>query len=75
LKFNTIDGYLQLLKNLNLESRMKLIKKLSDSLNDSKKRKGKSTKSYNAFISKKTAAEIITDIKNSRNFNRSIERL
>jgi hypothetical protein len=76
LKFNLIDNYLQLLKNLSLESKVELIKKLSDSLKGSKKTKGKSTKSlYGAFISKKSADEIIATLKSSRNFNRSIERL
>jgi predicted metal-binding transcription factor (methanogenesis marker protein 9) len=76
LKFNPIDGYLDLLKNLSLESKMELIKKLSDSLKGSKKTNGESPKSlYGAFVSKKSADEIIANLKSSRDFNRSIERL
>jgi len=76
LRFNPIDNYLQLLKNLSLESKLELIKKLSDSLKGSKKTNGKSTKNlYGTFVSKKSADEIIATLKDSRNFNRSTERL
>ena len=71
LKFNLIDSYLGLLKNLSPDSKLELISRLSDSLKGSKKPTDKSLRDlYGTFISKKSADEIITDLKNSRNFNR-----
>jgi hypothetical protein len=76
LKFNLVDGYLELLKNLSPDSKLELISKLSDSLKGSKKPAGKSlSELYGAFASKKTADEIITDLKSNRNFNRKTEGL
>lgn len=76
LKFNLIDCYLGLLNNLSPESKLELISKLSDSLKGSKKPTKKSLSDlYGAFKSKRTADEIITDLKNSRNFNRKTEQL
>jgi predicted metal-binding transcription factor (methanogenesis marker protein 9) len=74
LKFNLIDSYLALLNNLSPESKLELISKLSDSLKGSKKPTNKSISDlYGAFISKKSADEIITDLKGSRQFNRKAE--
>jgi hypothetical protein len=71
LKFNLIDSYIGLLKNLSLDSKLELISKLSDSLKGSGKPAGKSLRDlYGAFISKKSADEIITDLRNSRKVNR-----
>ena len=76
LKFNLIDSYLGLLKNLSPDSKQELISRLSDSLKGSKKPTNKSLSDlYGAFISKKSADEIITELKSSRNFNRKIEGL
>jgi hypothetical protein len=76
LKFNLIDSYLGLLNNLSPDSKLELISKLSDSLKGPKKPTKKSLSDlYGAFKSKKTADEIITDLKNSRNFNRKTEQL
>ncbi len=76
LKFNLIDSYLGLLNNLSPDSKLELISKLSDSLKSSKKPTDKSiSELYGAFISKKSADEIITDLKASRNFNRKTEGL
>lgn len=75
LKFNLIDSYLGLLNNLSPDSKLELISKLSDSLKGPKKPTNKSLSDlYGAFKSKKTADEIIADLKNSRNFNRKIEQ-
>ncbi len=74
LKFNLIDSYLGLLYNLSPDSKLELISKLSDSLKNSTKPSKKSLSDlYGAFISEKSADEIITELKNSRNFNRKIE--
>jgi len=76
LKFNLIDSYLGLLNNLSPDSKLELISKLSDSLKGSRKPTKKSLSDlYGAFISKKSADEIITELKNSRNFNRKTEQL
>lgn len=74
LKFNLIDSYLGLLKNLSPASKLELISRLSDSLKGSKKPTGKSISDlYGAFISKESADEIITFLKDSRQFNRKTE--
>jgi hypothetical protein len=76
LKFNLIDSYLGLLSNLSPDSKLELISKLSDSLKGSRKPSKKSLNDlYGAFISKKSADEIITELKNSRNFDRKTEQL
>ncbi len=76
LKFNLIDSYLGLLKNLSPDSKIELISRLSDSLKDPKKPTDNSLGNlFGAFISKESADEIITDLKGSRNFNRKTEGL
>ncbi len=76
LKFNLIDSYLGLLKNLSPDSKRELISRLSDSLKGSKKPTDKSLGDlFGAFISKETADEIITGLKASRNFDRKTEGL
>ena len=73
-KFNLIDSYLGLLRSLSPENKLELISKLSDSLKGSKKPTDKSISDlYGAFISKKSADEILSDLKASRNFNRKTE--
>jgi hypothetical protein len=74
LKFNLVESYLGLLNSLSPDNKLELISKLSDSLKTSKQPSGKSLGSlYGAFISKKSADEIITDLKNNRNFTRKTE--
>ena len=76
LNFNLIDSYLALLNHLSPESKLELISKLSDSLKSSKKPTNKSLFDlYGAFISKKSADEIITELKSGRVFNRKTEGL
>lgn len=76
LKFNLIDSYLGLLKNLSPDNKLDLISKLSDSLKGTQKPLEKSLGNlYGAFISKESADEIIIDLKASRNFNRKAESL
>lgn len=79
LKFNLIDSYLGLLENLSLDNKLELICKLSDSLKISKKHnENPSDKSLDglsgAFIFDKSSANLIRELKESRNFNRQIER-
>lgn len=79
LKFNLIDSYLELLENLSPDNKLELISKLSDSLKKSKKlNENPSDKSLDdlsgAFIFDKSSADLIKELKESRNFNRQIER-
>jgi hypothetical protein len=76
LKFNLIDSYLGLLKNLSPDSKRELISRLSDSLKGSKRPTDKPLSDlFGAFISKQSADEIIVDLKANRNFNRKTEGL
>ena len=76
LDSNLIETYLRLLNNLSPDNKLELISKLSDSLKGYKKSSDKSiTDLYGAFHSKKSADQLITDIRNSRNFNRKSELL
>ena len=79
LKFNLIDSYLGLLENLSPDNKLELISKLSDSLKSSKKPTEKpSDKSLDdlsgAFIFDKSSDDLIKELKESRNFNRQIEK-
>lgn len=74
LKFNLVESYLGLLNNLSPANKLELISRLSDSLKGSEKSADKSLRElFGAFISKKSADEIISDIRASRNFNRNTE--
>lgn len=76
LKFNLIDSYLGLLNNLSPDRKLELISRLSDSLKGSQQPTSKSLgELYGAFISKKSADEIIANLKDSRSFNRKTEEL
>ena len=69
-----IDGYLRLLDNLSPSDKLELIARLSNSVKtDISGDKKRFYKSFGAWNSKKSALEIINDIRNSRNFNRQIE--
>ncbi len=79
LKFNLLDNYLGLLENLSPDNKLELISKLSDSLkNEIKPTRDNSEKSLTdlcgAFIFDKSSGDLISDLKNSRNFNRKIKR-
>lgn len=76
LKFNIIDSYLELLKGLSPDSKLELISKLSDSLKGSKKSANKPLgELYGSFKTRKTADEIIAELKRSRKFSRKTEEL
>lgn len=69
-----IEGYLRLLNNLSPDNKLDLISKLTLSVKtDISDRKRTFKKAFGAFQSKKSADEIINDIRNSRMFNRQIE--
>ena len=69
-----IDGYWGLLSNLNPDLKLKLIERLSKSVHkDLTARTNKFEKSFGAWKDSREAEEIISEIRNSRNFNREIE--
>lgn len=71
-----IECYLRLLNNLSPNSKLDLISKLTLSVKTDIADKRKSFyKAYGAWDSKKSADEIISDIRNSRTFNRQTEEL
>ena len=71
-----VDTYLELLKNLSPGSKLKLIKQLSKSLKNPKQNQNNNlTSVYGSFRSKKTADELILEIKKARTFNRNTELL
>ncbi len=70
------DYYFGFLKNLNSDSKLDLISKLSQSLKDEKTSQEKTLQSlFGAYKSDETADEIIAELKASRVFNRTIEKL
>ena len=69
-----IDGYWGLLSNLNPDLKLKLIERLSKSVHkDLTPRRNNFEKSFGAWTDSREAEEIISEIRNSRNFNREIE--
>lgn len=70
------DYYFGFLKNLNSDSKLDLISKLSQSLKQNEKADEISLQSlFGAYKSEETAEEIISAIRASRVFNRNIETL
>lgn len=70
-----IEGYLRLLDNLSLNNKLDLISKLILSAKtDISPRKKSFYEAFGAWDSKKTADEIICEIRDSRTFNRQIEK-
>lgn len=69
-----IDGYVGLLDNLSSRDKLDLISKLTASVKtDLTNRKSTFKKAFGAFDSKKTAEQIITEIRSSRVSTRQIE--
>ena len=68
-EINIIDNYYWFLRNLNEESKLELISKLTHSL-IRKKKKNHIENLYGAFQSDLTAEEILKTIKDSRSFLR-----
>ena len=70
-----IDGYLKMLDNLSPDYKLDLISKLSLSIKtDITRRKKSFYKAFGAWNSKKSADQIISDIRKSRTFNRQLEQ-
>lgn len=71
-----IDGYVELLDNLSTSNKLDLISKLTTSIKtDLTNKKSSFKKAFGAFESKKTAEEIIDEIRSSRVSTREIESL
>jgi hypothetical protein len=69
-----VDGYVELLDNLSTSNKLDLISKLTASVKtDMARKKSSFKKAFGAFDSKKTAEEIIEEIRNSRVTTRQIE--
>lgn len=70
------DYYFGFLKNLNPDSKLDLISKLSQSLKETQTVPEASLQSlFGAYKSEETAEEIIAELRASRVFNRNIELL
>ena len=68
------DYYFDFLKNLNSDSKLELISRLSLSLKEDKKTSEATLQSlFGAYKSDDTADEIIAGIRSSKVFNRTIE--
>jgi len=69
-----VDGYVGLLDNLSTNNKLDLITKLTASVKTDLTNKKKSfKKAFGAFASKKSAEEIIEEIRSSRVSTRQIE--
>jgi hypothetical protein len=69
-----IDGYAGLLDNMSANNKLDLIARLTASVKtDLKSKKSSFKKAFGAFDSKKTADQIIDEIRSSRVFNRKLE--
>ena len=69
-----VYGYFNLLDNLSPSNKLDLISKLTASVkSDRAKKKSSFKKSVGAFVSKKSAEEIIGELRNSRVSTRQIE--
>ena len=69
-----VDGYARLLDNLSTNNKLDLISRLTASVkSDLTDKKSAFKKAFGAFDSKKSAEEIIEDIRNSRVSTRQIE--
>ena len=69
-----VDGYVGLLNNLSTNNKLDLISKLTASVKtDLTNKKSSFKKAFGAFDSKKSAEEIIEEIRNSRVSTRQIE--
>ncbi len=71
ININLVEAYIGLLKNLNADSKLEFISRLSKSMKTQKPTKTDSLHSlYGAFRSDRTADELAADIKKGRTFNR-----
>jgi len=75
-KISLSDYYFELLRNLNADSKLDLIARLSQSLKKSEKEKNISLEElFGAYKSDESAVEIIAELRASRTFNHKTETL
>lgn len=77
-KINTsiIDGYIELLSNLSNDNKLDIISRLTLSVKtDISDKKFSFRKAFGAFKTKTDADQIIGEIRSSRNFKRTIEKI
>jgi uncharacterized protein YegL len=72
---STLNKYFGVLENLDVNSKKKLIIKLTNSISSQSERRQKLDNIFGAWNGDETAEEIIEGIKNSRYNNREIEKL
>ncbi len=76
LNKSLLDNYFGLIRNLSPEIKLELIEKIAKTLKGNiTNNKSSLTEAFGAWKSKKTADEIIIELRNNRNFNRQIETL
>jgi hypothetical protein len=69
-----LNSYIGLLDSLNPNLKLKIIERLSKSVNnDITKEKDRMEKAFGAWKDSKETEQIISEIRNSRTFNRKIE--
>jgi len=70
------ENYFELIKNLNVDVKLELISRISDSLREQMVSKDDSWKDlFGAYNSEQSADEIIDDLRNSRFTKRQVESL
>ena len=75
-RISIADYYFDFLKNLNYQSKLDLISKLSQSLKDEEMIKESTLESlFGAYKSDESADEIISTLRSSRTFNRNTESI
>ena len=71
-----LDNYFGLIRNLSPEIKINLIEKIAKTLKGNiTSNKSSLTDAFGAWKSKKSADEIIIELRENRNFNRQIETL
>ena len=72
---NTLNKYFGILENLDINSKKRLIIKLTKSINREPKKEKKLNNIFGAWQSAKSAEEIISEIEDSRYNKREIEEM
>lgn len=70
-----LETYLSLLRNLSYNSKLELISALSLSMKNEQQNNGLAKTLFGAFETNKSAEQVIEEIKQSRYFNRKVEKL
>lgn len=70
-----LETYLSLLRNLSSNSKLELISALSLSMKNEQPANGLAKTLFGVFETNKSAEQIIEEVKQSRYFNRKVEKL